>query len=51
MAKIFNVNGVCLPEMHYMVDLTSRLEAIKKMVDAGDYFTINRGGSMERLRR
>ncbi|MCD7832558.1 MAG: AAA-like domain-containing protein [Lachnospiraceae bacterium] len=43
MAKIFNVNGVCLPEMHYMVDLTSRLEAIKKMVDAGDYFTINRG--------
>ncbi|MCD8105823.1 MAG: AAA-like domain-containing protein [Lachnospiraceae bacterium] len=43
MAKIFNVNGACRPDEHYMVDLTSRLEAIKKMVDAGDYFTINRG--------
>ncbi|MCD8119185.1 MAG: ATP-binding protein [Lachnospiraceae bacterium] len=42
MAKIFNVNGACRPELHYMVDLTSRLEEIKKMVDAGDYFTINR---------
>ncbi|MCD7954407.1 MAG: AAA-like domain-containing protein [Lachnospiraceae bacterium] len=43
MAKIFNVYGACRPDEHYMVDLTSRLEAIKKMVDAGDYFTINRG--------
>ncbi|MCD7885538.1 MAG: ATP-binding protein [Lachnospiraceae bacterium] len=43
MPKIFNVTGVCRPEAHYMVDLTSRLEAIKKMVDAGDYFAINRG--------
>ncbi len=43
MTRIFNVNGTCRPEVHYMVDLTSRLEAIRKMVDAGDYFTINRG--------
>ncbi|MCC8102743.1 MAG: AAA-like domain-containing protein [Clostridiales bacterium] len=43
MAKIFNVNGACRPDEHYMVDLTSRLMAIKKMIDAGDYFTINRG--------
>ncbi|MCD7954152.1 MAG: AAA-like domain-containing protein [Lachnospiraceae bacterium] len=43
MAKIFNVTGVCRPEVHYMVNLTSRLEAIRKMVDAGDYFAINRG--------
>ncbi|MCD8014582.1 MAG: ATP-binding protein [Lachnospiraceae bacterium] len=42
MAKIFNVNGACRPEKHYMVDLTTRLEEIKRMVDAGDYFTINR---------
>ncbi|MCD8020548.1 MAG: ATP-binding protein [Clostridiales bacterium] len=42
MAKIFNVNGACRPEVHYMVDLTSRLESIKKMVDAGDYFVMNR---------
>ncbi|MCD8023080.1 MAG: 9-O-acetyl-N-acetylneuraminate esterase, partial [Lachnospiraceae bacterium] len=43
MAKIFNVTGTCMPDRHYMVDLTSRLEAIRKMVDAGDYFMINRG--------
>ncbi|MCD7717425.1 MAG: ATP-binding protein [Lachnospiraceae bacterium] len=42
MAKVFNVNGACRPQKHYMVDLGSRLEAIKKMVDDGDYFTINR---------
>ncbi|MCD7956479.1 MAG: AAA-like domain-containing protein [Lachnospiraceae bacterium] len=42
MAKIFNVNGACRPEVHYMVDIRSRLEAVKIMVDNGDYFTINR---------
>lgn len=42
MAKIFNVNGACRPAKHYMVNLQSRLEAIKSMVDAGDYFTMNR---------
>ncbi|MCD7814410.1 MAG: ATP-binding protein [Lachnospiraceae bacterium] len=43
MAKYFNVNGLCRPEKHYMVDLSTRLEQIKEMVDNGDYFTINRG--------
>ncbi len=43
MSKIFNVNAVCLPNKHYMVDLTERLKEIKVMVDRGDYFTINRG--------
>ncbi|MCD8232264.1 MAG: ATP-binding protein [Clostridiales bacterium] len=42
MIKTFNVNGACRPEKHYMVDLTSRLKVIKKMVDDGAYFTINR---------
>ena len=42
MGKTFNVNGVCIPDLHYMVDLTNRLDAIKAMVDAGQYFTINR---------
>ena len=42
MAKIFNVNGACIPELHYMVDLTSRLQQVKAMIDAGEYFTINR---------
>lgn len=42
MAKIFNVNGVCMPAKHYMVDLQTRLEEIKMMVDAGPYFTIHK---------
>ncbi|MCD8134387.1 MAG: ATP-binding protein [Clostridiales bacterium] len=42
MTKIFNVNGACSPEKHYMVNLTTRLKAIKKMVDDGAYFTITR---------
>lgn len=42
MGKIFNVNANCIPELHYMVDLTGRLKQVKAMVDAGQYFTINR---------
>ena len=46
--KFFNVNGSCNPQIHYMIDLSERLSEIKKMVDAGEYFTINRADSMER---
>lgn len=42
MGKIFNVNADCHLDLHYMVDLNDRLEKIKKMIDAGQYFTINR---------
>lgn len=42
MRKIFNVNGNCRPGLHYMVNLEKRLAETKKMVDRGDYFTINR---------
>ena len=40
--KEFNTTAVCIPEKHYMVDLSERLKDIKKLVDAGKYFTINR---------
>lgn len=40
--KKFNTTAVCIPSKHYMVDLSDRVAEIKKMVDAGDYFTINR---------
>ena len=40
--KCFNTTAICLPSKHYMVDLTSRVEQIKKLVDDGKYFTINR---------
>ena len=42
MTRVFNINGACIPDRHYMVDIEQRLKAIKKMIDAGDYFTINR---------
>ena len=40
--KVFNTTAVCIPEKHYMVDLSERVKEIKKLVDAGKYFTINR---------
>lgn len=43
MEKRFITTGACFPEQHYMVDITERLAAIKKMIDRGDYFIINRG--------
>ena len=40
--KTFNTTAVCIPAKHYMVDLSERVIEIKKLVDAGKYFTINR---------
>lgn len=42
MTRTFNVTGSCNPKLHYMVDITGRLEKIKVLIDNGDYFTINR---------
>ncbi len=42
MSKVFNTEGCCDKKLHYMADLSSRLNEIKSMVDAGKYFTINR---------
>ncbi|MDR3333704.1 MAG: nucleolus and neural progenitor protein, partial [Treponema sp.] len=39
----FNTTGLCVPEKHYMVDISGKLAQIEIMVDKGDYFTINRG--------
>ncbi|MDE5936182.1 MAG: ATP-binding protein [Ruminococcus sp.] len=38
----FNITGSCNPQEHYMVNLDSRLAEIKKMIDKGQYFCINR---------
>ena len=40
--RIFNVDGCCNPDLHYMVDISGRLLEIKDMIDDGKYFTINR---------
>ncbi len=42
MGRQFNVNGACFPDEHYMIDLNSRLEEIRRLVDDGKYFVINR---------
>ncbi|HCT91505.1 MAG TPA: 9-O-acetyl-N-acetylneuraminate esterase, partial [Lachnospiraceae bacterium] len=42
MSKTFNVTADCKPNLHYMVDLRSRLAEIKGYVDRGEYFTIHR---------
>ena len=43
MAKRFNITGLCLPDRHYMVDISERVAQIKRMVDDNEYFCINRG--------
>ena len=42
MRKIFNVTADCKPNLHYMVDISPRLAAMKEYVERGEYFTINR---------
>lgn len=43
MERYFNITGCCNQTEHYMVNLDSRLAQIKKMIDKGQYFCINRG--------
>ena len=40
--KEFNVTGVCLPEEHYMADVSGKDAAVLQLVERGKYFTINR---------
>ena len=40
--KKFNITTTCIKEEHYMVDISKKLEKIKKLIDEGMYFTINR---------
>ena len=42
MVKWFNVKGPCIPHKHYMVDITSTLEKMKRLIEKEEYFVINR---------
>ena len=42
MMRRFNVTGICVPEKNYMVDISGKIEKIRKLVDDQCYFTINR---------
>jgi len=39
--KEFNVTGLCIPEKHYMVDISNKITKIIELVDKGAYFTVN----------
>ena len=41
MEKEFNFMGICIPDMHYMVDISVKLEAAIKLIAKGKYITIN----------
>lgn len=38
----FNVAGVCVPDKHYMADISGKLDKIIAMIEDDEYFTINR---------
>lgn len=42
MRKKFNITGSCSPDRHYMVNSEKRFAAVEDLIDAGEYFTINR---------
>lgn len=42
MAKRFHITGLCVPQKHYMADLSSRVAAVRRMIEEGSYFVINR---------
>ena len=39
--KRFNVTGLCIPEEHYMCDVTAKFERCKSLVEDGFYYAIN----------
>lgn len=40
--KEFNTEAICIPDLHYMVDISDKIQQIEKLIAHGDYFTINR---------
>jgi len=42
MKKKFNDTGLCVPNRHYMVDISGKIARIVRLVEDGSYFTISR---------
>jgi hypothetical protein len=40
--KRFNTTGLCIPDKHFMVDTTEKLNKTIKLIEYGEYFIINR---------
>ncbi len=39
--KEFNVTGLCIPEKHYMCDVSAKFARCKTLIEKGKYFAIN----------
>lgn len=42
MTKLFNTTGTCIPEKHFLVDISGKLKSIFQYIEKGNYFSINR---------
>jgi Predicted AAA-ATPase len=42
MSKRFNITGTCLPDRHYMADVSHKISEILKLIENEEYFIINR---------
>jgi hypothetical protein len=42
MSKKFNVTGKCLPDKHYMADVSAKMAETLQLIEDGEYFIINR---------
>ena len=42
MAKAFHTAVTCDPKRHYMVDTTNKMKVFERLINNGNYFTINR---------
>jgi len=42
MKKKFNTAGICNPQLHYMADISGKIDQIMLLIEQREYFTINR---------
>jgi AAA-like domain len=42
MSKNFNITGTCLPDRHYIADVSGKMKEILKLINGEAYFIINR---------
>ena len=42
MKKKFNTAGICNPQLHYMADISGKIDQIMLLIEQCEYFTINR---------
>lgn len=40
--KEFNITGTCIPHLHYMVDISNKLNKVIELIEKGKYFVISR---------